>query len=110
METTQAIETIKKRTMGDLSYIGSDFFNLLWDESWTYIRTVVDVAREPILILDKDLRVLAANEPFYQTFEINPKETENKIIYDLSDGDWNMESLRKLLEDILPQQSFFKNY
>jgi len=112
METIQKIDTNKKekRTVGNLNYIGPDFFNRLWDESWSYIRTVVDVAREPILILDKDLRILKANEPFYQIFKTNIQETENKLVYDLSGGEWKIESLRKLLEDILPRQSFFTNY
>jgi PAS domain-containing protein len=79
-------------------------------ESWTYIKTIVDVAREPILILDKDLRVLAANEPFYRTFQVEPKDTEHKIVYDLGNGQWNIPSLKKLLEDILPKNTFFKGF
>jgi hypothetical protein len=107
METT--ISTNKKRTIEGLNYIGADFFNRLREESWTYIQTVVEVAREPILVLSKDLHVLAGNDAFYQTFQLNPRETENKIIYDIGSGGWNIESLRKLLEDTLPQQGFLKN-
>lgn len=90
--------------------VGPDFFDRLWEESWTYIKTVVDVVREPILVLDKDLRVLAANEPFYETFRVKSKDTENKIVYELGNGQWNIPLLRKLLEDILPQHSFFKGF
>jgi len=57
---------------------GTDFVERLWKESWTYIRTVVDVVREPILILNKELRVMAANESFYRTFQVEPKDTEGK--------------------------------
>ena len=90
--------------------IGSNFFERLWEESWTYIKTLVDVVREPILILDKDLRVMAANEPFYRLFQVEPKDTEGKVVYELGDGQWNIHSLRKLLEDILPKHSFFKGF
>lgn len=89
---------------------GSDFFERLWEESWTYIKTVVDVAREPILILDKNLRVMAANETFYQTFRVTPKDTEGVVVYELGNGQWNIPSLRKLLEDILPKSTFFKGF
>lgn len=89
---------------------GDDFFKRLWEKSWTYIKTVVDVVREPVLILDKDFRVLAANDPFYKTFKVEPTETENKIVYELGDGQWNIPALRKLLEDILPKDSFFKGF
>jgi len=87
-----------------------DFVESFLGESWTYIKTVVDVMREPILILDKDLRVLAANESFYRTFQVEQKDTEEKIVYELGDGQWNIPALRKLLEDILPKNTFFKGF
>jgi len=86
------------------------FFGHPWEESWTYIKTVVDVVREPVLILGKDFRVFAANEPFYRTFQVEPKDTENKIVYELGNGQWNIPALRKLLEDILPKNTFFKGF
>jgi nitrogen-specific signal transduction histidine kinase len=90
--------------------INTDFEKNLWNESWTYIKTVVDIVREPILILDKDLRVMAANESFYRTFQVEHKDTEAKIVYELGNGQWDIPSLRKLLEDILPKNTFFKGY
>lgn len=88
----------------------ADFFENMWQSSWTYIETVVDVVREPVLILDKDFRVMAANQCFYQTFQVFQNETENKIVYDLGNGQWNIPALRKLLEDILPKNAFFKGF
>ncbi len=107
METTQ---TIKKSKRQNLNHIGPDFFNRLWEEGWTYIKTVVDVIREPVLILDKDLRIMAANEPFYQTFQVKPDDVEKKIVYELGNGQWNIPALKKLLEDILPESTFFKGF
>ena len=90
--------------------VGTDFIKRFWDESWAYIKTVVDIVREPILILDKDLCVLAANESFYRTFQVEEKDTEKKLIFELGNGQWNIPALRKLLEDILPQNTFFKGF
>jgi nitrogen-specific signal transduction histidine kinase len=90
--------------------IGADFFDRLWQKSWTYIKTVVDVVREPVLVLDKDLRVMAANDAFYETFRVKSKETEGNIVYQLGDGQWDIPSLRKLLEDILAHNTFFKGF
>ena len=90
--------------------VGSDFFERSWEESWTYIKTVVDVVHEPVLILDKYLCVLAANEPFYTMFQVERKDTEKKDIYELGNGQWNIPSLKKLLEDILPKNTFFKGF
>ncbi len=90
--------------------IGSDFFDRLWEESWTYIKTVVDVVREPILILDRDLCVMAANEAFYSMFQVEPSVTERVKIYELGNGQWDIHALRTLLEDILPHNTFFKGF
>ncbi len=88
----------------------TDFINKLWEESWTYIKTVVDIVREPILILDKDLRVMSANESFYRIFQVDLKDTEGRVVYELGNGQWNIPALRKLLEDILPKNTFFKGF
>ncbi len=93
-----------------VSPVGPDFFVRLWEHSWTYIKTIVDVVREPVLILDKDLRIMAANEPFYQMFRVEKEDTEGQIVYELGNGQWNIPALRKLLEDILPKSSFFKGF
>ncbi|MEK7660161.1 MAG: hypothetical protein AAB343_03090 [Patescibacteria group bacterium] len=90
--------------------IGADFFHHLCNQGWTYVRTVVDVVREPVLILDKDFRIRAANVPFYRTFQVDAKDTENKIVYELGNGQWNIPALRKLLEDILPKNAFFEGF
>ena len=90
--------------------MGGDFFEKLWGENWIYIRTVVDVMREPILILDKDFRVVAANESFYHTFQVKAKDTEKKVVYKLGDGQWDIPALRKLLKTILPKHTFFKGF
>ena len=88
----------------------NDFLERLWEESWTYIKTVVDIVREPILILDKDLRVMAANESFYRMFQVEASDTEKRIVYELGNGQWDIPALRKLLEDILPKNTFFKGF
>ncbi len=104
------METNKEDIVQKTKTTGADFLGPLWEKSWTYIKTVVDVVREPILILDKDLRVMAGNESFYKMFQVGPKDTEGKIVYELGDGQWNIPALRKLLESILPKNTFFKGF
>jgi len=91
-----------KTNKTDLEYLSK--------ECWKYIKTVTDIVREPILILDKDLHVMAANESFYRMFQVEQKDTENKFIYELGNGQWNIPALRKLLEEILPKNTFFKGF
>lgn len=104
------MEEIKKQKNKDFKPVGKNFLERLGEESWTYIKTVVDIVHEPILILDEELRVMAANEPFYRTFQTEQKNTEGKVVYKLGSGQWDIPTLRKLLEDILPKNTFFKGF
>src|ERR1035437_7625285 len=104
------MKTKKQKIEKTIKLEGAAFMKRLGDDSWAYIKTVVDIVREPILILDEDLRVISANEPFYNTFQVTPKDTENEAIYELGDGQWDIPALRKLLENILPKDTFFRGF
>lgn len=96
---------IREPAFGDI-----DFIKRVTEESWTYIKTMVDIVHEPVLILDKDLRVRGANDSFYRSFQVEHKDTEGRIVYELGNGQWDIPALRKLLEDILPKNTFFKGF
>ena len=66
--------------------------------------------REPLLVLDSDLKVVTANPSFYQTFNVHSEETEGILIYDLGNRQWNIPKLKELLEDILPQNTLFNDF
>ena len=66
--------------------------------------------REPLLVLDADLKVIKANYSFYQTFNVKPGETEGTLIYDLGNRQWDIPKLRELLEDILPENTVFNDF
>src|SRR6202048_4782595 len=76
----------------------------------TYAQNIVDTVREPLLILDTTLRVRSANRAFYQTFQVSLEETENRLIYELGNGQWDIPVLRTLLEDIVPLSSVFNDF
>ena len=76
----------------------------------TYAQDIVDTVREPLLILDPDLRVRSANRAFYHTFEVSCEETENRLIYELGNGQWDIPALRTLLDDIIPASSAFSDF
>ena len=66
--------------------------------------------REPLLVLDSDLKVVKANPSFYQTFSVKPEQTDGTLIYDLGNRQWDIPKLRELLEDILPQNTLFHDF
>lgn len=102
----------KKKISPNINSTKQNFVERLWDEGWAHIKTVldVDIKREPILILDKDLRVISANESFYKMFQVEPKDTENKLLYKLGNNQWNIPTLKKLLLDIITKNTFFKGF
>jgi chemotaxis protein methyltransferase CheR len=71
---------------------------------------IVDAMREPLLVLDLDLRVIAASRSFYRTFAVTPHKTEGQLIFELGDGQWNIPGLRALLEDIIPKRRTVEAY
>ncbi len=72
--------------------------------------SILGSVREPLVVLDSDLKVVIANHSFYQTFKVKPEETEGILIYDLGDRQWDIPRLRELLEDILPQNTTFNDF
>ena len=72
-----------------------------------YLQSIVDTLREPLLVLDADLRVVSASRAFYQTYRVVPNETEGRLVYELGDGQWDIPALRTLLEDVSPSQRAF---
>src|SRR5471030_1042381 len=70
----------------------------------TLAHAIVDTIREPFVVLDEDLRVIAASRSFYRTFTVSPVNTQGKLLYELGDGEWNTPKLRTLLGRILPEQ------
>jgi diguanylate cyclase (GGDEF)-like protein/PAS domain S-box-containing protein len=74
-----------------------------------YAESIVDTVREPLLVLDADLKVISASRSFYQSFKVKREETERHHIYDLGNRQWAIPKLRELLEDILPKTSSFNN-
>ncbi len=82
----------------------------LVEEIETYAQDIVDTVREPLLMLDTNLRVRSANRAFYQTFQVSPDETEDRLIYELGNGQWDIPALRTLLEDVIPTSSVFNDF
>jgi PAS domain S-box-containing protein len=75
-----------------------------------YIKEIIDVLRECFLIVDSDLKVIAANELFYSTFNVKKEETEGRLIFDLGNRQWDIPELRILFTDIIPKQGVISDY
>ncbi len=79
-------------------------------DAWILAHAIVDTVREPLIVLDQDLRVVAASRSFYLTFKVNADDTQGKLLYDLGDSQWDIPKLRLLLGKIVPEQGAMENY
>ncbi|MEI6262634.1 MAG: ATP-binding protein, partial [Deltaproteobacteria bacterium] len=75
-----------------------------------YAENIVETVREPLLVLNPDLRILTANHSFYNAFKVTPEETVGNFIFDLGNRQWDVPGLRVLLEEILPNETIFNGY
>jgi two-component system CheB/CheR fusion protein len=75
-----------------------------------YSDSIINTVREPLIVLDQDLRVVTVSRSFYDVFKVKPEETVGQLIYDLGNKQWDIPKLRELLETILPQKTTFDNY
>ncbi len=75
-----------------------------------YAEDIVETIREPLLVLDADLRVQSANTAFYQFFQVEPADAEQRLLFDLDSQQWDIPALRTLLEELLPNNHSFTNY
>lgn len=80
------------------------------EEARAFAQAIVDTVREPFLVLDRELRVLAASRSFCQTFKVSSDDTEGRLLYALGDGQWDIPGLRLLLEKIIPERGVMEDY
>ena len=71
------------------------------DEARIYAESIVETTRQPLLVLNRELRVQSANRAFYDQFHIRPQNTESCLVYELGNGEWDIPQLRMLLEKVL---------
>jgi PAS domain S-box-containing protein len=72
--------------------------------------SILESIREPLIVLDQELKVVTANNAFFQTFGVSPDATEGVLIYELDGRQWDIPGLRKLLEEILPKSTSFYDF
>ena len=80
------------------------------DDVHTLAQGIVDTIRDPFLVLDQHLRVVTANRAFCQTFRMARQNIEDRAVYALGDGQWDIPALRFLLENIAPLHTVMEGY
>jgi len=79
-------------------------------EAREFAESIVETVREPLVVLDADLRVISVNPSFCQTFKVTPEDAGGKLIYDVGNRQWNIPKLQVLLEEVIPRNNQFQNF
>ena len=79
-------------------------------EARKYAEHIVNTIRNPMVVLDAELKVVSASRSFYQTFKLTPAQIYGKLFYTIDNNQWDIPKLRSLLEKILPKNIYFENF
>ena len=80
------------------------------DRARAYAEAIVETVRDPLVVLDGNLKVLRANRAYYESFKAEPESTEGKEIYRLENHQWDMAAVRQGLEDVLIRSEPLSNW
>ena len=70
------------------------------DAARVYAETIVDTIRQPLLVLDSELRIRSANRAFCAMFSVTASEVEKVSLYELQSRTWDIPQVRSLLDDV----------
>jgi PAS domain S-box-containing protein len=80
------------------------------DSAHAYAEHIISTVREPLVVLDPELRVETVNRAFYHTFGVTSADTIGRLLYDVGNRQWDIPELRGLLEEILPQNQTIEDF
>ncbi|HSN60008.1 MAG TPA: ATP-binding protein [Ferruginibacter sp.] len=80
------------------------------EELYNYYEGILSTVQEPMLILDKEIRIKSANKAFCKIFHVTEEESIGVSLYKLGNSQWNIPRLRELLEDIVPKNIRFHDF
>jgi PAS domain S-box-containing protein len=75
-----------------------------------YAENIINTVREPLIVLDGEIRVVSANDSFYRMFGVTSEETQGNLLYDLGNRQWDIPKLHKLMEEILPEKTEVRDF
>lgn len=71
---------------------------------------LLDAVREPLVVLDAELRVMRANRAFYRSFAVEAGAARGRYLYDVGDHQWNVPALRDRLQRSIRENVGFDDF
>jgi two-component system, chemotaxis family, CheB/CheR fusion protein len=79
-------------------------------ESRDFAQSIIATIREPLVVLDGELRIISASRSFYHIFHVKPAETEGRLFFEIGQRQWEIPGLRQLLADIFHKGTPFEDF
>jgi PAS domain S-box-containing protein len=64
-----------------------------------YTKAIINAVIDPLVVLDDECRVLAANQAFYTKFQISRDQANGARLYDIGSRDWEISRLQRFLKE-----------
>jgi two-component system, chemotaxis family, CheB/CheR fusion protein len=111
----EELETAKKELQAineELTRVNEELRakNAALTEARDFARLIIETVAAPLLVLDADLRIKAANPAFYRAFRISPRDAQDRLLSSVSDGCWDMPRLRDMLQCVLPDHKSVRDF
>jgi len=71
---------------------------------------IISTARDPLLILDENMRVRKVNAAYLTTFRSTKNSVVGHRLFELDQRCWNIPKLRRMLREIMPRRNSFDNF
>ncbi len=75
-----------------------------------YSNSIVDAIRQPLVVLDHELRVVSASPSFYRSFVIKPESAVGRQLPELRDRCLDVQALRSFLDRIAAGHDVVEDY
>src|SRR5665213_3446549 len=77
---------------------------------WQLTQCIVDTIRDPLVVLENDMTVVTASNAFLTMFGITQGEAQGRRISELGQRQWDVPTLRHLMEKVLPENKPIENF
>jgi len=79
-------------------------------EAFDYSRAIIETIREPLMVLNTDLRVLTVNQAFSAIFRVGKEDVEGNYLYEIGAGMFDLPMLLEQLRKMTTKHSWLQDF
>ena len=87
-----------------------DELNRALSEQCAYAESIIETLREPMLVLDSQMKVVSTNPAFYGKFQVSSGNIVGRNIFELQKRQWDIPDLKKQLEKVAVEGTVMEDF